>query len=249
MSSLLSLVTATGPLRQGDDDEQQVQSLQLALNQAGYRVATDGIFGPRTAMVVQQFQVQHGLKGDGVVGPLTASMLDAPHAVLVQTATPMPLVNNWPHDDTASLLAFYGDPHMAEWEAENLVSIVTLFPIYYDGHPSKIRCHRKIADALKSAMDQIFVAGGNNLKSPILKHVQNYSGCYNLRSVRGSSRISTHGFGAAIDFDAGVLTLGKNVPASDMPQKVVDIFKKTGAFWGGDYIGRKDPMHFQYAHE
>jgi len=31
-----------------------------------------------------------------------------------------------------------------------------------------------------------------------------------------------------------------------MPQLVIDAFKHQGARWGGDYRGRKDPMHFEF---
>lgn len=34
-----------------------------------------------------------------------------------------------------------------------------------------------------------------------------------------------------------------------MPDAVVQCFKSEGWFWGGDFKSRKDPMHFQAAHE
>ncbi|HXF86743.1 MAG TPA: M15 family metallopeptidase [Xanthobacteraceae bacterium] len=34
---------------------------------------------------------------------------------------------------------------------------------------------------------------------------------------------------------------------SRMPQAVIDAFKAEGAFWGGDFRTRQDPMHFQFA--
>jgi len=36
---------------------------------------------------------------------------------------------------------------------------------------------------------------------------------------------------------------------SHMPQVVIDAFKAEGAFWGGDFHARQDPMHFQFATE
>jgi len=248
MSSLLSLVTSDGALVRGDTGP-AVQVLQQALQAAGYRVGGggvfDGDFGPGTDGAVRQFQQQHGLVVDGEVGPLTASMLDAPHAVLVATATPMLHTSGWPHDDTASLLAFYGKP----WEDSALiVDVPVSFVMHYEQTPvSHIRFHKRGADALAAVLKTIVgLASG---KSAVLDHVSHFSGSYNYRPVRGSSRLSCHAFGAALDFDAERLPLGTGVPSSEMPQEVVDAFKAEGFFWGGDYRGRKDPMHFQLAHE
>lgn len=260
MSSLASLVAAGGAIRQGDPDGDDVCTLQLALGQAGYRVAVDGQFGPRTLQVVKQFQAQHGLSADGIVGPLTAAMLDAPHLVLVETAEPLsqlvkPSGNidpiRTPHDDTASLLAFYGKP----WEDSNLLTRVEPpFPMVYREDNAvytikSIQFHVKGAAALKAALDACWDAGNHDLSNPLFNHIRNFSGSYNYRPIRGSSRLSCHAFGAAIDFDAEHLPLGKGVPSSEMPQVVVRAFKDQGFFWGGDYTGRKDPMHFQLAHE
>ena len=153
----------------------------------------------------------------------------------------------WPHDDTASLLAFYGKP----WENSALLANVsTVFPTTYGGQPvSTIRVHAKGAKALSSALEACWDKAGRDINSPVLRRIRNYSGAYNYRPIRGSSRLSCHAFGAAIDFDAEHLPLGKNVPSSEMPQEVVDAFKAQGFFWGGDYTGRKDPMHFQIARE
>lgn len=49
--------------------------LQLALIEAGYDLAADGHFGSATRRVVTAFQVDHGLKPDGIVGPQTLQAL------------------------------------------------------------------------------------------------------------------------------------------------------------------------------
>ena len=56
-----------------------VVGLQGELNRAGAdpRVEADGRFGPRTRAAVLEFQRNNGLDADGVVGPLTRSVLDA----------------------------------------------------------------------------------------------------------------------------------------------------------------------------
>ena len=59
------------PNMQGND----VRAVQQALVDAGFTVSVDGIFGPKTAKVVKQFQQKKNLKADGIVGPATRSAL------------------------------------------------------------------------------------------------------------------------------------------------------------------------------
>jgi hypothetical protein len=70
-------------------------------------------------------------------------------------------------------------------------------------------------------------------------------GTFNFRAIRGASSLSLHSYGAAIDLDPSNNALGDVKGA--MPAFSVAIFKKHGATWGGDFKGRKDPMHFQWA--
>jgi len=61
-------------LRRGDRGP-AVADLQAALSAAGYPVAIDGAFGPRTADALARYQRDHGLVADGIAGPLTRASL------------------------------------------------------------------------------------------------------------------------------------------------------------------------------
>ena len=52
-----------------------VRQIQKALAGAGLKVIVDGIFGAITEEAVRQFQMRHGLKPDGIVGPATLAKL------------------------------------------------------------------------------------------------------------------------------------------------------------------------------
>ncbi|WP_149826981.1 peptidoglycan-binding domain-containing protein [Streptomyces tailanensis] len=52
-----------------------VQALQRQLNDNGYKVSVDGVFGSGTASNVKAFQKAKGLSADGIVGPNTWSRL------------------------------------------------------------------------------------------------------------------------------------------------------------------------------
>ena len=48
-----------------------VSKLQTILNQHGYGLAVDGIFGKKTQAAVRDYQKRYNLKLDGIVGPET----------------------------------------------------------------------------------------------------------------------------------------------------------------------------------
>ncbi|MEM0900771.1 MAG: N-acetylmuramidase domain-containing protein [Pseudomonadota bacterium] len=54
----------------------RVQSMQEKLNKLGYKLTVDGIFGSKTRIAVQQFQVVNGLVADAKCGPNTLRALD-----------------------------------------------------------------------------------------------------------------------------------------------------------------------------
>ena len=99
-----------------------------------------------------------------------------------------------------------------------------------------VTCNKAIFPQLKEALAEIQQRG---LADKI--HPGEYAGCYYPRFIAGSSTLSNHAFGLALDL---------NVPGNqrgtvgEMDRGVVDAFKKWGFAWGGDW-GYTDPMHFE----
>ena len=54
---------------------EEVKELQTKLNRQGFSLDVDGLFGYDLEDAVKQFQAQHGLDDDGIVGPCTWAAL------------------------------------------------------------------------------------------------------------------------------------------------------------------------------
>jgi len=75
--------TASAPA----DESSRVREVQLALKAAGFDPgSTDGKLGARTKAAIRDFQLAHGLSGDGKVGPRTWAKLES-YLKTAQTTT------------------------------------------------------------------------------------------------------------------------------------------------------------------
>lgn len=150
----------------------------------------------------------------------------------------------WPKDSQTALIKFYGDPATGE-VADQLVRITPPFQMFYDGKPLKtLTFHKKAAAALLAALTKVWDYYDHSQAMMNKLGVSKTAGTFNPRYIRGStSRWSNHAYGAAIDINAE--QNGFNV-AGNIPPVMIAAFKSEGARWGGDYKGRKDPMHFEF---
>lgn len=70
---------------------------------------------------------------------------------------------------------------------------------------------------------------------------------YFARTINGSRSISYHAMGAAIDINSRTNPeRADGTLITDMPPWYVDAWKRAGFCWGGDWIARKDPMHYSW---
>jgi len=88
-------------LRQGaNNDRTDVSAIQNALKNYGfYNGVVDGLFGPKTAQAIKDFQGKTGIKVDAIVGPQTRGQLDDwknnPHNAMLND----PIVQNLMQND------------------------------------------------------------------------------------------------------------------------------------------------------
>ena len=65
------ILQIAGPYLVGQD----VRAVQASLQEKGYDVTVDGIYGPLTEAAVRLFQREHNFRPDGIVGPATRAAL------------------------------------------------------------------------------------------------------------------------------------------------------------------------------
>lgn len=152
----------------------------------------------------------------------------------------------WPKDNTAAKNAFYGDFQQKAWGSLHLTHIKPPFTIYYDKKPmsSGVLVNARCAAAMLAAFNEIWDKCGHDQHKVDQSGVSDYGGCFNIRRISGSNNWSNHSWACAIDLSPG--TNGFNVQKTTLNHVVIDAFKAQGARWGGDYVHRKDPMHFEF---
>jgi len=152
----------------------------------------------------------------------------------------------WPKDTTAAKMAFYGDFRKADWQAKCLTRIAAPFQMYYDKHPiGSILVNKACASAILAAFNEIFEKCGHDQKKVDATGASDFGGCFNIRRIAGSNNWSNHSWACAIDLSPSTNGF-RTTKTTTLSTVVIDAFKRQGARWGGDYKGRKDPMHFEF---
>jgi hypothetical protein len=99
-----------------------------------------------------------------------------------------------------------------------------------------VTCNRVIFPQLKAALQEVIDRG---LADKI--HPEQYAGCYYPRFIAGTTTLSNHAFGLALDINAVENQRGT---VGLIDRGVVQIFQKWGFTWGGVWH-YTDPMHFE----
>ena len=132
------------------------------------------------------------------------------------------------------LLAHFGDPDDPHFARDYLVSVTHSF----GGKDVTFDCHKAMAPKLHNVWQKMSDLGKLNV-------FKTFNGCRVNRLVRGSTtHKSLHSWGLAIDINADDFPLGS---LSRQDHDLTQAFEEQGFWYGGDYHGRKDPMHYQFA--
>jgi hypothetical protein len=103
-----------------------------------------------------------------------------------------------------------------------------------------VTCHKVMLPQLRAALSEVVARG---LADKI--HPDEYAGCYYPRYIGydPAKGLSLHSWGIAVDLNVAGNQRGT---VGEMDRQVVQIFKKWGFAWGGDW-NYTDPMHFELA--
>lgn len=207
----------------------EVRKLQESLN-----ITVDGFYGEQTEQAVIDFQMKHGLNADGVFGPLTrkAMKLEQPTVLF-----PVPVPNGYDE-----ILRTFGNPLVGDYASAYLDFCATpkelnhVFKYKNKQGQHGFYCNKMLVITFSNVYKKI-------VDAKLAKELHTFDGCYNLRYIRGRTKLSTHSWAIAVDHNAALNPLGAEPKIN---KAVVACFVSEGFRWGGEF-SRPDGMHFQYA--
>lgn len=126
----------------------------------------------------------------------------------------------------------HGDAASVEYGRLHITKITT-----DDGSTFQVR--KEVAPILLGFLNEI-IARGYRIKGQVLDDWGWY-----VRPIAGSSTLSNHSWGLAVDVNALTNPQGR-VLRTDMPAFVPEAAKRWGLRWGGTYASRPDSMHFEW---
>lgn len=222
----------------------EVKKLQQKLIKDGWlkeiidgKNQADGFFGRNTHAAVVSFQRANDLVVDGIVGEITWNAVMK--GVLNTEPAPTTGIPQIPSSN-AEVKKIFGSTK-AEIESKlafcEVPSSLKAFPFRGNTGKRGFTCHKLLVPVFQSVFGEI-------VAQDLEDKIYSYEGVFNWRQIAGSSNMSLHSYAIAIDLNYEGNELGDSTPAMD--RNVVKIFKKHGFFWGGDYTGRKDGMHFEW---
>lgn len=120
------------------------------------------------------------------------------------------------------------------------------------GRPLRLTRTNGVAEKLKAVSDAL-----EALPATFDKYLLPAAGTYNCRPIAGTTRVSAHGHGIAVDISIrnahywrwdggkpGAVPTHKNA----IPFEIVEVFERHGFLWGGKWY-HYDTMHFEYRPE
>lgn len=132
------------------------------------------------------------------------------------------------------LYRLYGDPRTRGWESRWM----TLWAVRtdYTWFPKeRLYIHKDFRPLLSKAFGLLESRG-------LAHEVTSCEGVFSIRNVRGgSSLLSVHSWGCAIDLNAAGNPLGSS---GSWSRAFIQAMQDSGLYCGQLWAGRKDPMHF-----
>ena len=144
-------------------------------------------------------------------------------------------------------LRLFGNPSSNGWQSKNTVRVPVPWRMSMGDIPIKsIQINKVAADSLARVIAKIWDRCGQTQSAIHAAGCDCFSGSFAVRPIRGSTAPSMHSYALAIDFNAPANPLG--APESKTLFKpsslVVKAFAEEKWIWGGNWVSRRDAMHF-----
>lgn len=139
------------------------------------------------------------------------------------------------------LIKQFGNPEVNRLPFENKWMKVWILPAdireAIPCMPTKIYLNRLILAPLEKALRRLITLG-------LHTEIKTWDGCFNIRPKRGSSGISTHAWGIAVDLNAKWNPFRGGVTWSE---EFLQVWRDIGWICGADWsAASRDGMHFQW---
>jgi len=134
---------------------------------------------------------------------------------------------------------------LGDWARRNIVAVRIPQLVGIPGAPrdGTVALHRLVA-AQALRLFAAWEAAG------LLSRLRSWDGSFVPRLIRGGRTLSCHAFGTAFDVNVAWNGLGRTPAAAGAAgsvRELVPLAREHGFFWGGDFQGRPDGMHFEVA--
>lgn len=186
---------------------------------------------------VRAFQKSVGLSADGVPGPLTLAEL-FPRKIDREEHPFWPLQKD--------CTSFYGPPGNIKCTSGIVTPKVHLF--YGDTVVRSFRCHELVQETFQQVFDRTIDHYGEAEWRRL--GLDRFSGCFNVRKMRGGNAWSMHSWGIAYDLDAGRNTLHQDHRTAEFAKPAYTPYWEIVESEGLVSLGRArdfDWMHVQAA--
>lgn len=144
-----------------------------------------------------------------------------------------------PLKTTEDLIERYGNPvtDTAAFEAKWMITYILQNSVHnaIPTLPRHLYLNKDIVARLEVTLNSLIEKG-------LHREIKTYDGCFNVRSQRGSTTISRHAFGIALDLNA---TWNPLHGAISWTQDFLNVWRNIGWICGADFHTRTDAMHFE----
>lgn len=155
----------------------------------------------------------------------------------------------WPRQTQAELTKFFGPAGGAACTTGK-VDLPFAFPLAWDNSQKllKFSCHQLV----EKPLERIYANAAKHYGEKEFRRLRldQFGGCYNYRPKRGSSSLSTHAWGIAVDHDPERNQLKWGRDRASFAKTAYEVFWNIVEAEGAVSLGRVrnfDWMHFQFA--